>query len=230
MTFLFEENSRPAPKSSRPANMAPQKSDIASKTIHTFTDPPDEHFTFEMHTSNPGRTTMTIPPGSKWHPKPHWHERYDEFFHVRSGVALYIIDGVEKVVRKEDGVQRARKGQVHDFMRLDAVRGEESEEDLVVEEWTTPEDGHQQVFFRNLIGVMTDSEYWGKSGPIQALHIMATYDMFPVIVRGVLRKTTTYAAQGAAGLAARAMGLRSWYEEYTPVELRGVAENAGQVG
>jgi mannose-6-phosphate isomerase-like protein (cupin superfamily) len=90
-----------------------------------------------MNPLQPGRTINTIPRGSKWRPKPPWHARYAEFFAVKKGRALYKIDGVEKIVTPEDGVQTVKVGQVHDFIRADkGIKGDGSDpEDVVIEEW-----------------------------------------------------------------------------------------------
>jgi mannose-6-phosphate isomerase-like protein (cupin superfamily) len=117
-----------------------QRTDITEKNECFISEPQDEQFRFDMDLSKPGRTLITIPLGSKWRPKPHWHERYDEFFAVKQGRALYKIDGIEKIVTPEDGVQSVKVGQVHDFMRADlGVRGERGDpEDVVMENGQIP--------------------------------------------------------------------------------------------
>jgi mannose-6-phosphate isomerase-like protein (cupin superfamily) len=206
------------------------RTDITQKNECFVAEPKDEQFLFEMDPSKPGRTMIIIPRGSKWRPKPHWHERYDEFFAVKKGRALYKIDGLEKVMTPQDGIQSVKVGQVHDFMRADmGIQGEGSDqEDVVIEEWTDPEDGLKQVFFRNLLGVIEDSEtYWKKYTPIQALLVMSRYDNYAQIVPGVLSKFATHAAFAVARALAPLLNLQPWYPEYTPESLRKVAQSGG---
>lgn len=204
-----------------------RRTDISQKHKFFVAEPADEQFIFEMDPGEPRHTTITIPRGSKWHPKPHWHERYDESFLVKKGRALYTIDGVETIVTSADGIKTVKIGQVHDFIRADkGVQGEGADvDDLVIEEWTDPEDGLKQVFFRNLLGVIEDKDgYWGMYTPIQALLVMSKYDNYPQMAPW---KFVSYGAFATARNLGKLLGLSPWYAEYTPEALRDIAQSGG---
>ena len=210
----------------------PQRKDYTSQSAFSLSRPNNNlvTFTLDFDPTRPYATRITLPPGSSWTPSPHWHERYTEYVRCVSGRLLVRLDGVEKVVTPEDGPQTINKYVVHEFMRADmhgyrdgAAEGGE-QEDVVVEEWTDPADGSKQVFFRNLLGVLQDDQYWGSWFGLQALLICSRYDNFNVIWAGWGKWAVTHAAFGAAEAVAWVAGLRPWYEEYTPEGLRAVAE------
>jgi hypothetical protein len=210
----------------------PQRKTITDQSTFTMTRPNNNLVTFalDFDPARPYATRLTLPPRSIWTPFPHWHERYTEYVRCVSGRLLLRLDGVEKVVTPADGPQTINKFVVHEFMRADmhghaagAAEGD-AEQDVVVEEWTDPADGVKQVFFRNLIGVLEDEAYWGKWLGPQALLICSRYDNFNVLWGGWGKWAVTHAAFGIVEGVAKLAGLRPWYEEYTPVALRAVAE------
>ena len=210
----------------------PQRKDYTSQSVFLLRRPGDNlvTFTLDFDSSRPYATRITLPPGSTWTPSPHWHERYTEYVRCVSGRLLVRLDGVEKVVTPADGPQTINKFVVHEFMRADmhgyregGTEGEQNE-DVVVEEWTDPADGSKQVFFRNLLGVLNDGDYWGHWFGLQALLICSRYDNFNVIWPGWGKWAVTHVAYGAVEAIAWVAGLRPWYAEYTPENFRAAAE------
>jgi quercetin dioxygenase-like cupin family protein len=206
-----------------------KRTDITKLDCFTLNRPNNSHVTFsfpQADSPRPYSTRITLPAGSTWTPSPHWHERYTEYIQCLSGRLLLRLDGVEKVVTADDGPQVVERGVVHEFMRADmhGYAGTGDDEDVVVEEWTNPADGAKHVFFRNLIGTLEDEAYWGWKVPLQALLICARYDNFNVVVggwaKGIVTKGLYRIVLGVASL----VGLKEWYDEYTPESLRGVAE------
>lgn len=205
------------------------RSDYTNQTAFTLHRPNDNVVIFTLD-SDPSRrhaTRLTLPPGSSWTPLPHWHERYTEYVRCVSGRLLVRLDGVERVVTPEDGPQTIDEFVVHEFMRADMhgyATGEGEEEDVVVEEWTDPADGVKQVFFRNLLGVLQDDAYWGNWFGLQALLVCSRYDNYNVLWAGWGKVAVTHATYAVVEAVAHVAGLRPWYEEYTPVDLRPAAE------
>jgi hypothetical protein len=147
------------------------------------------------------------------------------------------LDGVERVVTPDDGVVVIERGVVHEFMRADQhghtiSDDAEVEEDVVVEEWTDPADGLKQVFFRNLLGVLEDTHYWGQGVwfGLQALLVCSRYDNYNVLVPGWGKGVATHAVYGLVEGVSWLTGLKAWYEEYTPVRLRAAAEGTMKKG
>ena len=101
---------------------------------------PGRPVTITFPTTPAGVTTFTVPPGSKWTPSPHWHERYTEKFRVVRGRARFVLNGETSVVRAANRPQTVPKFAVHEFMRadLDDEDGERDDGELVVEEWVDP--------------------------------------------------------------------------------------------
>lgn len=108
-------------------------------------------------------------------------------------------------------------------------RAEKGGEELVVREWTDPEDGEKEVFFRNLNSVLLESQNPGSEmrGLLLTLQVFAIFwklDNWPVfldcgsvpLVGKSFEWLVTYVVLGFAALVGRVVGLRGWYGEYTP--------------
>ena len=89
-------------------------------------------------------------------------------------------------------------------------------------------DGLKEVFFRNVFSAIQDRS--GISLTLQAILTMNTYDNFNVLVEGRAGWWVTHAVWSVGSAVARLVGLKPWYEEYTPDRLREVAESGGFVG
>lgn len=184
-------------------------------------------FQFNSDASRPRATRITLPEKSTWSPGPHWHEQHTEYFQVIQGRVSFTINGVSTIVAPEDGVQRVDRFVVHTFCRADKdLHGQDKDVgDVVTEEWTDPADGVKHVFFRNVFSTLQDSNtYWGHWTTLQVLLVAASYDDFIDILPGKFSYATTHLFYGSVQLLGRLLGLRSWHEEYTPVELREVAQ------
>lgn len=96
-------------------------------------------FTFPDPQDQARRSRISIPPGSRWSPSPHWHERYDEYFKVVRGKVILEVDGIRTTIGPDDGVMVIQKYQVHEFWRADVQDAAMSIKGPVeVEEWTDP--------------------------------------------------------------------------------------------
>ncbi|ETN46924.1 uncharacterized protein HMPREF1541_01113 [Cyphellophora europaea CBS 101466] len=211
----------------------PQRKDYTTQTSFDFKRPNNSlvTFSFDFDPARPYATRLTLPPGSKWSPEPHWHERYTEYICCVSGRLLIRLDGVDKVVTPADGPQTVNKYVVHEFMRADAfgyanANAEGEDEDVMVDEWTDPADGVKHVFFRNLLGVLQDQEYFGKWFGPQALLVCSRYDNYNVLWGGWGRWAVTHGMFALVEAVAVVVGLKPWYAEYTPERLRAAAEGA----
>lgn len=186
--------------------------------------------TFHLDTVNvrKGMTRITIPAKSVYSPGLHWHETHVEFFRVIQGRVIIVRDGVEKEIGPEDGHLRVDKFVVHNFWRADKGAPDEDKdaEEVITEEWTDPADGLKHVFFRNIFSTLDDKEYWGLWLNIQALFVASHNDEFVQVVSGRLSYATTHALYAAMKVVGTMLGLKSWYSEYTPDDLRNVAENS----
>ena len=215
-----------------------RRTTTTSRTTFTLDRPNNNlaHFDLSPDSDRPYATRITLPPGSLWTPSPHWHESYTEYVRCISGRLLIRLNGIERVVTPNDGPQVIDKGVVHEFMRAD-VHGyplkedqEGDEGDVVAEEWTDPSDGMKHVFFRNLFSILEDQGYWGWWFVPQVVLSLRQHDNWNVLVgsgkggAGWLDWGLTHVMYGAVGGVGRLMGLRAHYDEYVPMELRGVAE------
>lgn len=209
---------------------------MASKTVtnaqevFTSTDASSPNFRaiFKLISdpSRPGVTQITLPEKSTWTPSPHWHEEYDEYFRVIKGRVVVKLDGKSMLVTPQDGEVCVKKFVVHEFMRADIDKPDDEKDpgEVITEEWTDPADGAKHIFFRNVFSTMQDSEkYWGRWTYLQALLVCATYDNYIDIGPGRLSYLTCHALFAGIRLVSSITGLKPWYEEYTPEELRGVA-------
>lgn len=213
-----------------------QKTNTTQQKVfeRTAFDPADLNncaiFTFGTDSSRPGITQITLPEKSTWTPGPHWHETHIEYFRVLQGRVLIKLGDKTRIVTREDGNVIVQKYLVHEFMRADRdLPGDQKDSgDVVTEEWTDPADGIKHVFFRNIFSTLQDSGYWGRLTFAQALYVAASHDDFIVFVPGRVSYAVTHLMYGSIRLLGPMLGLKPWVEEYTPLELRGVA--SGKAG
>ncbi|KAJ9606171.1 hypothetical protein H2200_009132 [Cladophialophora chaetospira] len=210
----------------------------------TFTFPPPEAYT----TGN-ARTRITIPKGSTWSPGAHWHEHYTEHIRVLQGRLKLTLNGVVSIKGPEDGVVTFQKFEVHDFCRADggAAEGEGDDGDVVVEEWTDPEDGFKEVFFYNVMSAFADPSLGATTStnppnftvPL-LLQLLTTIpyvdnyvDLLPFLPNSAslvgrvlfgVKWMLTHGFYAIGGWVGWAAGYHSWVREYTPPELWIVAE------
>jgi hypothetical protein len=76
---------------------------------------------------------------------------------------------------------------------------------------------------------MEDKDFYGWKYPFQLLLVMIYTDGYLVIVPGPARWYVTHALWAIIKFAALRMGLKPFYEEYTPVRLKGIAEKLQEV-
>lgn len=173
-----------------------------------------------------GTTQITLPTKSVYSPGLHWHETHTEFFRVIQGRVIIVRNGIEIEVGPDDGQVRIDKFVVHNFWRADRDRPDDQKdsEDVVTEEWTDPADGLKHVFFRNIFSTIDDQQYWGRWLSIQALFVASHNDEFVEVISGRLSHTATHALYLLVNLAGLVLDLKSWYPEYTPEDLRSVAQ------
>lgn len=75
-----------------------------------------------------------------------------------------------------------------------------------------------------MFSIMDDQKFYGWKFPLQLLLTMAYTDGYLVIVPGPARWYVTHALWPAIKFAALGLGLKPFYEEYTPARLKGIAE------
>ncbi|KAF2789390.1 hypothetical protein K505DRAFT_284477 [Melanomma pulvis-pyrius CBS 109.77] len=177
--------------------------------------------------SNDYRISVAIiPAGSKWHAGAHWHEDYDEYMRVARGRAKIRLGSEYKIFTPEDGDILIPKLMVHDVMRadVDAKKGEGDDEELWIEERSEPVDGSKELFFRHMFSIMADKEVFGWKMPLQLLLTMMYTDGYLVIVPGPAHWYVTHSLWAVVKFAALSLGLKPFYDEYTPERLKGIAE------
>ncbi|KAF2728576.1 hypothetical protein EJ04DRAFT_449038 [Polyplosphaeria fusca] len=169
--------------------------------------------------------TVVVAPGSKWHVGAHWHEAYDEVMRIAKGRAKIRLGNTFRVIGPEDGEIFIPKFVVHDIMRadVDAKVGEGDDEELWIEERGEPVDGSKEVFFRNVFSVMADREKFGWKMPLQLLLTLIYTDGYLVILPGPARFWFTYGLYAMMRPLLFWLGLKPFYDEYTPERLRGIA-------
>ena len=224
---------------------------LSDTTAKPFLGRPNVTFVFPTK-ERAYATRILIHERSKWTPSPHWHERYTEYFRVVQGRALLSIDGVTREITSADGEQIVAKFAVHEFSRadIDAADGYGDSGDVIVEERVEPgsfvprpegpnitlnrrlisyvADGSKEVFFRNIFSILADADrVYGRAMPIQIMITSRYLDNFDVFLPGPFSYYVTHSIFALARAIGFAMGLRPWYEEYTPERLRSVAASQG---
>jgi len=179
-------------------------------------------FKFDIDPSRPGMTQITLPERSTWTPGMHWHEQHVEYFRVVKGRVLIKLDGLTKLVTPADGPQKVERFVVHEFMRADCDKPANDKEpgEVITEEWTDPSDGVKHVFFRNIFSTLEDAEkFWRSWTYLQALYVAAHSDDWVQVVPGRFAWMATHTLYFGVRGVGRLIGLRPWYQEYTPENL-----------
>ena len=182
--------------------------------------------------SQPHRVTITVPNKSAWTSGPHWHETHDEYLQVSQGRASVRVGHQVKEYGPEDGIIEVPKYTVHEWQR---ASGNMSQEALVVREWTVPEDGQKEGFFRMLNSYLTEShpsllyqppislpgwidrrvQSWTVT--LQIFTIFRSWDNWPVFYgdhSGCISWTTTHIIMLLSFWVGSVLGLRGVYDEY----------------
>jgi mannose-6-phosphate isomerase-like protein (cupin superfamily) len=178
--------------------------------------------------------TITLPLNSTWTSGLHWHSTHTEYLSVLKGAALITLHGVTKTYTPGDGIIVIPVNARHSWQRAEG-----GGEELVVREWTDPEDGEKEVFFRNLSSVLLESETPGSEfrGFWLTLNLWCIFwgmDNWPVfldcgnipLVGSWIEWAIAHFVLGLAMLVGGAMGLKCWYEEYTPTRPIGKSVHA----
>lgn len=214
---------------------------------HTFQRTGDNAVTYDL--SRPGSVTITIPVSSKWSSEAHWHETHTEFLQVLQGRAFVRLGSHARVYGKGDGVIEVPRFTVHEWHRVwqeDDEHEDDQDVDLVVREWTVPEDGQKEVFFRMLNSFLTEDEpeslyelpvpvpvpvprvarNWIERWivTVQLNCIFWTCDNWPLLVGGdtspgVVSWAVTHLVLGGSVGLGYILGLRGRYREYVGEEL-----------
>jgi hypothetical protein len=135
------------------------------------------------------------------------------------------LDSVIRTYTPSDGIIVIPRHARHEWRRAEFPN---EDEELVVKEWTDPEDREKEVFFRNLSSVIEEITKYGKPNEWSLTHqlfvIFRALDNFPVLVdlgyipvvgKG-LEWAITHFVLGYAVLLGLLMGWKSVYPEYTP--------------
>ncbi|RDW61633.1 hypothetical protein BP5796_11525 [Coleophoma crateriformis] len=157
----------------------------------------------------------------------HWHESHTEYVRVVRGVAQVTLGRDSFPVRASDGMLTIPRGVWHEYGRAVEAEGEG---ELVLEEWTEPEDGLKWRFFRNVLGVIADSGVMESPGAArglwtlwQLLVVFSVHDNYPVLVKqgGFLSRWLTYSVLWLAHWSGWVVGLKGSYEEYVSEDASG---------
>lgn len=182
--------------------------------------------------SQPHRVTITVPNKSTWTSGPHWHENHDEYLQILQGRAIVRLDKQIKELGPEDGIIEVPKYTVHEWRGAPA---DASQQALIVREWTVPEDGQKEGFFRMLNSYLTEPqasllyqppvlmprwverriERWIVT--LQLFIIFRTWDNWPVLYgddSGWISWITTHVAFGLSSWVGFVFGLHGTYDEY----------------
>jgi quercetin dioxygenase-like cupin family protein len=196
-----------------------------TKDRSSFTRAGDVTYTLPSPAFSSPVVTITLPPNSKWTSGLHWHETHTEYLTIIQGAALVTLDSVIRTYTPSDGIIVIPRYARHEWRRAEFPN---EDEELVVKEWTDPEDREKEVFFRNLSSVIEESTKYGKPNEWSLTHqlfvIFRALDNFPVLVdlgyipvvgKG-LEWAITHFVLGYAVLLGLLMGWKSVYPEYTP--------------
>jgi len=177
--------------------------------------------------------TITLPPASTWTSGLHWHETHTEYLQIIQGSAEITLSNTTQIYTSSSGIITVPRYARHEWKRALS-----DGPDLIVQEWTDPEDGLKEVFFRNLSSTIEDStkpnkpvkEWWLTW---QLFIIFWGLDNWPVLfsthnlpflgrvleVLGLGRRfewVVTHFVLRVAVVLGGLLGLRSWYAEYMP--------------
>lgn len=228
-----------------------------TRTTHlsTFTTPPPGAASHSFDT--PSKTHLTVPVGSAWTPGRHWHNNHTEHFKVLSGAILVTINNNSFVVTGASPTLTIPRKARHELMRWDCpgrkghqnvaqeafrkemlAKGQSKEleklraQQVEAEEWTTPTDGEKEVFFRNLLSVISEPRKGILGEMLRFIHIVIIYqdlDTRMVILdmgsedgngwRGMVEEMMWWVVLGVAGLIGGVLGLKPVSEAYTPDRL-----------
>jgi len=191
--------------------------------------------------------TITLPIGSKWTSQPHWHETHTEFLQILQGRAFVRLGNRAGVYGPGDGVVEVPKYTVHEWHRA----APEDREELVVREWTAPEDGQKEAFFRNINSFLTESQpsrmfdapaltprsvrSWLENWiiPLQLFCIFRSWDNWPLLVgddSGLVSWVVTHVVLGVCSIVGSVLGLRGTYADYINDELLARATRKAEDG
>lgn len=188
--------------------------------------------------SRPDCVTITIPIGSTWTSGLHWHETHTEYLQILQGRAFVRLGHrSQEYDSSQDGAIEVPNFVVHEWHR---VWGEEDQEELIVREWTVPEDGKKEVFFRMLNSFLTEDhpgslykapgmvpqrvmgwiEAWIVM--LQLFAIFRSCDNWPVLVgddSGLCSRSATHLVLAICTGIGYMLGLRGIYQEYVKKDL-----------
>jgi hypothetical protein len=132
------------------------------RTQNTFNVSNQGNVTFPSASSpSSGTVLIAFPAGSKAGTGLHWHETHTEYLQVVQGVALITLGDITEKFKAKDGIITIPRYVVHGYRRAEGlgIPGDDGRDvDLIIKEWTDPDDGQKEVFFRNILGIILDSD------------------------------------------------------------------------
>lgn len=158
------------------------------------------------------------------------------------GAALVTLNNVTQIFMKDDGIITVPRYAQHEWRRADSMpeldfgRDLKSEEQLIVREWTNPQDGQKEVFFRNLSSIISHSITAQHASWYLTLQLWILFwelDNWPVFFRArdlpifggllvrlalgdVLEWVVVHVVLRVAVLIGGLFGVKGTREEYTP--------------
>ncbi|EXJ66256.1 uncharacterized protein A1O5_10408 [Cladophialophora psammophila CBS 110553] len=206
-----------------------------TSNITVFKRTAPEAVTYDLSKSD--SVTITVPVASTWTSGPHWHETHAEFLQILQGRALVKLGDRSGVYGAGDGVIEVPIYTVHEWRR---IAGDDDQGDLMVREWTIPEDGEKEGFFRMLTSFLTEPhpsslyqapsmtpkwvrtqiEHWIVV--LQLFCIFHSWDNWPVLVgedSGWVSWAVTHLVLTFSSAIGFVLGLRGTYGAYVSDEL-----------
>ncbi|KAL2072702.1 hypothetical protein VTL71DRAFT_12045 [Oculimacula yallundae] len=219
--------------------------------LNVFTRPGSVTYTLPSPPYSSQYTTITLPVGSKWTSGLHWHETHTEYLQILSGAALITLNNTTQIYTSSSGTitvpryakhewQRASRALAlgYDFTPLSSSLTQSllDDEELIVREWTDPNDGQKEVFFRNLSGIIADDVERGEGEWVLTPKLWKLFrevDNWPVffemwrvpVLGKVLERMSlgrvvewgvTHGVLGLVCLGGWVLGMKGVREEYTP--------------
>lgn len=216
-------------------------------------------------------TISAIPPKSQWAALPHWHETHSEHFRVVQGYSLIRLRNKYSIIGPEDPLVNIPPYTIHGFSRADVPgpiadkawaeyedrtgnkevrKGDWTEHDILMHEYTSPVNGRKELFFRNSMSYFRDhlEPLLSKKGVSLALSVprllshlplllfhLAHMDNYMLVLDNSLGVTSegnvsnmsfalSHGLNGFITSVGKLFGWRAWWEPYTPEKLWSVAE------
>ncbi|KAH7364066.1 hypothetical protein BKA65DRAFT_532714 [Rhexocercosporidium sp. MPI-PUGE-AT-0058] len=219
--------------------------------LNVFTRPGSVTYTLPSPPYSSPYTTITLPVGSTWTSGLHWHETHTEYLQIISGAAIIALNNTTCIYTSSSGVITVPRYAKHEWQRASRAQAlgydftpslqttytqQDFDDELIVREWTDPNDGKKEIFFRNLSGIIahaTVNKQFDWYVTLQLWILFAAMDNWPVFFQvgslplfggwlerlglaRVLEWGVAHVLLWMAGVVGRVSGVRGVWAEFTP--------------